>query len=152
MDTEPLDRELAADSVVDRRHFVGIIVYLVVSAALAAPLAFRDAPTWIQLTFSTALLLGFLVIARVNVRRVARFDEFQQMIAWRALAKAGLITVWFELFTGTAILAVRHFLWPDFADLFVVIALGPPEFWLLAALFIRGAERAYGTASAARPA
>jgi hypothetical protein len=133
------------DSLIGRRHVTGVVVYLLLSAAMAAPLAMAGTSPGARILLASGLLAGFLVVTRAIVRRIRGLDEFQQVVVWRALTMAGLITVWFELFTGMVFLAVRLFAPPGVGDTYLVIALGPPEFWLLAIVFIRLYERAYAT-------
>ncbi|NKB87748.1 MAG: hypothetical protein GKS06_05965 [Acidobacteria bacterium] len=125
------------ESIVSQRHLMVIVVYLMVSAACAAPIAMAATTLWLRILLAAVLLVTFLAMMRHTVARVRALDEFEQLIAYRSLATAGFIAVWFVLFTGTVFLLI------GFDNLFIVMALGPPEFWLCAALFMRGAENAY---------
>lgn len=129
--------DLGPGSLIGRPHLVGIAAYLVLSALAAMVIAGEMAPIWVRVGLALALMAAFLILTRMIVRRMAGLDEFQCLLAWRALAAAGFIAVWFELFMATMFLAAGR------DNLFVLIALGPPEFWLCAALFLRSAERHY---------
>jgi hypothetical protein len=124
------------ESIVSHSQVTGAVLYLAASAAAAVPFGV-DAPTWIRGVLAAALLAAFLVIARTTVRRFDRLDEFQKLIAWRAMALAGLVTVWVQLFLATLFSAT------GLQPLFAVIVVGPPQFWICTAVFLRQAERYY---------
>lgn len=154
MSTDPNARPLAGgDSIVRRKHFVGIFIYMMVSAMCAAPLSvLKNPPAIVQavttILFCIVLLVGFLIIARTILRRIAELDEFQRMIAWRALAKAGLLTVFVELVMAMAYEAGRILTSQESSPLFMLIAFGPVYFWIFAAACIYGAERSYASTPA----
>jgi hypothetical protein len=61
------------------------------------------------------------------------------------MAAAGLVAVWVVLALGVAAVAAGY------DNLLLVMALGPPDFWLCAALFARSAEFAYRQPTDAAP-
>ena len=125
------------DSFVRQRDLAVLAGYLVFSAACAAPLAYPDVSRLLQIVLGVALLLSFLGLARLTVLRLRTLGEFEQLILYRSMATGGLIAVWFVLATGVVAVA------SGFDNLFLFVALGPPEFWLCTAIFARALENAY---------
>ena len=125
------------DSLVSNRDLGFVVGYLMFNMACAAPLMMPGVSKGLQVGLGGAILLGFLAMTRLTIRRLRSHGEFEQLILYRSMATSGLIAVWVVLALGVVAVAIGY------PNLFLVIALGPPQFWLCTALFSRTAEDAY---------
>lgn len=122
-------------SLVSKGKIALIAGYLLISVAAGAVMIWPGLPAYINWVVGGGLLILFLALVRRFTVWVASLDELLQLIALRAMATAGLLAVWFILAVG--------FLFARFGpdNLWLIVAIGPPQYWVFAIVFMVVLER-----------